>query len=114
MRRPLPSNGRPGSADRQPPRLKRGKEPDLDDDYDSDFVASDDDVGEDWHTALRSLTGYDPRKWVPLFFALLNSSQVIARCQSRLILGYCGSSPEQSPHHPGTISPNSAMSLARP
>ena len=66
MSQPLPAAARLGSTGGQDPRLKRGREADLDDEYDSDFVESGGDGGEDWRRQLRSLTGYDPSKCVPL------------------------------------------------
>ncbi|BDA46567.1 probable protein SPT2 homolog at C-terminar half [Coccomyxa sp. Obi] len=44
---------------------KRGRDLGVDDEYDSDFVDSDDDGAADWRSALRSITKYDPRKFNP-------------------------------------------------
>lgn len=82
---PLPAAARLGSTDGQAPRLKRGREADLDEDYVSDFVESGGDGGEDWRRQLRNLTGYDPSKCVPLLcmraatFAISSSSGIHAR-----------------------------------
>ncbi len=60
--RTLTGAGRLSGAARPGDRQKRGRDQDLGDDYDSDFVDSDDDVGGDWRSVLRSVTKYDPTK----------------------------------------------------
>lgn len=62
MGRALTGAGQPGGAARPGERQKRSRDFGLDDEYESDFVDTDDDGGGDWRSALRSVTKYDPRK----------------------------------------------------
>ncbi len=62
MGRKVTGAGRPRGSAGPGERQKRGRDQDMGDEYDNDFVDSDGEGGGDWRSALRSVTKYDPSK----------------------------------------------------